>query len=137
MPRTIKPPLPNRTLTFAKRLRKCETDAEKRLWYHLRAKRFQGMKWRRQHPLPPYVMDFYCHAAMLVIELDGGQHGARQDSTRTAFLESLGLQVLRFWDNQVLSETNAVLELIFTAMRARTLSPGPSPAGRGEQWSDM
>jgi very-short-patch-repair endonuclease len=137
MPQTIKPPLPSRTLNFAKELRKHGTDAEKRLWFHLRAKRFQGIKWRRQHPLPPYIVDFYCHSLRLVVELDGGQHTVQQDSVRSAYLESMGLQVLRFWDGHVLMETDAVLEAILNSIRERTLSPSPSPGGRGEQWSKM
>ena len=137
MPQTIKPPLSSRTLTYAKRLRKCGTDAEIKLWYHLRAKRFQEMKWRRQHPQPPYVVDFYCHAARLIVELDGGQHSMQQDAARSVYLESMGLQVLRFWDNQVLREMEAVLDAIFILIRERTLSPNPSPNGRGEPWSKV
>ena len=136
MPRTIKPPLPSRTLAFGRELRRCGTDAERLLWYLLRAKRFQGYKWRRQHPQPPYVLDFYCHAAKLVVELDGGQHTSESDKARTRYLESRGLTVLRFWNNQVLNETEAVAMAIFLALRNRTLSPDPSPEGRGGQWSE-
>lgn len=136
MSRTIKPPLPSQTLAFGRELRRRGTEAERLLWYLLRAKRFQGYKWRRQHPQPPYVLDFYCHAAKLVVELDGGQHTSESDKARTRYLESRGLTVLRFWNDQVLNETEAVVMAIFVALRDRTLSPDPSPKGRGEQWSE-
>ena len=136
MPRTIKPPLPSQTLAFGRELRRRGTAAERLLWNLLRAKRFQGFKWRRQHPQPPYVLDFYCHAASLVVELDGGQHTTESDKTRTRQLESKGLTVLRFWNHQVLNETEAVAMAIFLALHDRTLSPNPSTKGRGETRSD-
>ncbi|MGH8158694.1 MAG: endonuclease domain-containing protein [Rhodanobacter sp.] len=126
-----KPPLPTRTLTTAKTLRTTSTDAELKLWYHLRARRLGGFKFRRQHPLPPYVVDFYCDELRLTIELDGSQHSEEVDSTRTHALERQGLLVLRFWDNQVLQETAAVLEAILSIARDRTLSPTPLPMGEG------
>jgi very-short-patch-repair endonuclease len=67
------------------------TDAERRLWYHLRARRLSGLKFRRQHPIPPNVADFYCEAAKLVVEVDGSQHDAGPDSARTKKLERMGL----------------------------------------------
>ncbi|KZC41582.1 DNA methylase, partial [Rhodanobacter sp. FW510-R12] len=99
-----KPPLPTRTLNTAKSLRTAGTDAEHKLWYHLRARRLGGFKFRRQHPIPPYVVDFYCDELELVIELDGSQHSEEIDRTRTQALERQGLLVLRFWDNQALQE---------------------------------
>lgn len=75
------------------------TEAERELWYHLRAGRLQGMKFRRQHPLPPYVVDFYCEAAQLIVELDGSQHSEAVDAKRTHALEQKGMRLLRFWDN--------------------------------------
>ncbi|MDE2157183.1 MAG: endonuclease domain-containing protein, partial [Xanthomonadaceae bacterium] len=107
-----KPPLPTQTLASAKSLRTTSTDAECKLWYHLRARRLGGFKFRRQHPIPPYVADFYCDRLNLVIELDGSQHNEESDLTRTLALQRQGLFVLRFWDNQVLQETEAVLEAI-------------------------
>jgi very-short-patch-repair endonuclease len=133
MHRTVKPPLPSRTLEFARQLRSRATDAERILWYHLRAKRFQGWKWRRQHPLPPYILDYYCHAARLVVELDGGQHNDGKDRARLDYLESRGLRVMRFWDNQLLRETEQVLEAIFQALSGPALSPAPLPAGEGNE----
>ena len=128
-----KPPLPTRTLNTAKSLRTASTDAERKLWYHLRARRLSGFKFRRQHPIPPYVVDFYCDELKLVIELDGSQHSEEIDSTRTHALERQGLLVLRFWDNQVLQETDAVLKAILTVALDRTLSPTPLPVGEGLQ----
>jgi len=126
-----KPPLPSRTLATAKSLRTTSTDAEIKLWYHLRAKRLGGLKFRRQHPIPPYVADFFCEELKLVIELDGSQHNEGADSARIHALERQGLLILRFWDNQVLQEIEAVLEAILNFARNRTLSPTPPPAGEG------
>ncbi|MEO8779049.1 MAG: DUF559 domain-containing protein [Rhodanobacter sp.] len=130
---THKPPLPTRTLSRAKSLRRTATDAEIRLSYHLRAKRLAGLNFRRQHPTPPYIADFYCAALRLVIELDGSQRDEDVDSVRTQSLERQGLVVSRYWDNQVLQETEAVLEAILNFSRDRTLSPTRSPKGDGHQ----
>jgi very-short-patch-repair endonuclease len=126
-----KPPLPTRTRDHARELRRQSTDAEQRLWLHLRAGRLNGLKFRRQHPIPPYVADFYCESARLVIELDGSQHNEGVDDARTRFLELLGLKVLRYWDNEVLQQTDAVLEAIWSVAQDRTLSPTPLPEGEG------
>ncbi|THD09922.1 endonuclease domain-containing protein [Rhodanobacter lindaniclasticus] len=126
-----KPPLPTRTLTTAKSLRTASTAAEIKLWYHLRARRLVGLKFRRQHPIPPYIADFYCEELKLVVEVDGSQHDEETDGIRTHSLERQGLVVLRFWDNQVLQETAAVLEAILDFARGRTLSPTPPPEGEG------
>jgi very-short-patch-repair endonuclease len=116
----VKPPLPTRTLASAKTLRTASTDAENKLWYYLRAGRLGGFKFRRQHPLPPYIADFYCDELKLVIELDGSQHSEESDLTRTNALERQGLLVLRFWDNQVLQEIEAVLEVILNTAQGRS-----------------
>ncbi|WP_108470815.1 endonuclease domain-containing protein [Rhodanobacter thiooxydans] len=126
-----KPPLPTQTLATAKSLRATSTDAERKLWYYLRAHRLGGFKFRRQHPIPPYVADFYCDGLKLVIELDGSQHSEEIDSTRMQALERQGLLVLRFWNNQVLQEIEAVLEAILNFARHRTLSPTPPPEWEG------
>jgi very-short-patch-repair endonuclease len=107
------------------------TDAERELWLLLRGGRLSGLKFRRQHPFPPYVLDFYCASEKLVIELDGSQHSEKADAARTTFLRRSGLTVLRFWDNHVLTETDAVLEAILDAVGDRTLSPTPLPEGEG------
>jgi len=127
----INPPLPSRTRVHARDLRQTSTDAERKLWYHLRGGRLDGLKFRRQHPIPPYVVDFYCEASKLVVELDGSQHGEAADRTRAAFLESHGLTILRYWDNDVLQQTEAVLEAILDAAGNRTLTPTPLPTGEG------
>lgn len=120
-------------LERAKSLRSNQTDAEQRLWYYLRAHRFMGLKFRRQKPVGNYIVDFVCRSHMLVVEVDGGHHSEQlaYDYRRDAYLKSEGFTVLRFWNNQVLNETEAVLEFIHQTVE--TLSPSPSPAsGRGE-----
>ena len=90
-----------------------QTNAEQLLWYLLRNRQFCGIKFRRQHPVEPYVLDFYDHEEQLGIELDGGQHNEperkRRDKERTTFFESKGIRVIRFWNHEVLQETEAVL----------------------------
>jgi very-short-patch-repair endonuclease len=124
--------LPDDLLIFARNLRKVQTDAETSLWRLLRDRRLAGKKFRRQHPIPPYVVDFYCHEQKLVIEVDGGQHSEarRYDEARTYFLEKQGLRVIRFWNNEVLKETEVVLEKIWRELNQP--SPlTPLPEGEG------
>ncbi|WP_334135829.1 endonuclease domain-containing protein [Acinetobacter schindleri] len=106
--------LDSQLLIFAKSLRHTATDAEHLMWQVLRAKRFMHLKFRRQHVIQPYIVDFYCHEIGLVIELDGGQHGMddaiEYDTERTKFLEALGLTVVRYWNHDVLGRTDVVLE---------------------------
>ena len=123
-----KPPLPTRTVATAKLLRTSTTDAEIKLWYHLRAKRLGGLEFRRQYPVPPYIADFYCEELRLVIELDGSQHDEEIDRTRTSALERQGLVLSRFRDNQVLQEIEAVLEAILNFARDRSHEPQAGPA---------
>lgn len=115
----------------ARRLRKESTDAEKRLWLHLRAHRYGGHKFKRQQPIGPHIVDFVCFHARLVIEIDGGQHmdAARSDSIRDAWLAREGFRVLRFWNNEVLGNTEGVMQEILSSLHAP--SPQPSPT-RGE-----
>lgn len=127
----VKPPLPTRTLQDARALRGRMTDAERRLWLHLRAGRLNGFKFRRQHPIPPYIADFCCIEARLIVELDGSQHTESSDRERTLFLQAQGWCMLRFWNHDALTQTDAVLEAILQALAARTLSPTPLPGGRG------
>ena len=91
---------------FARGLRRRQTDAERRLWARLRDRRLLGAKFARQVPIGSYVVDFCCRERKLIVELDGGQHAAHadHDAGRTAFLQALGYRVLRFWDNDALSE---------------------------------
>ena len=103
----------NRLVNTAKTLRKSQTDAEKLLWKHLRAKQMEGFKFRRQQPLRNYVIDFICLEQSLVIEVDGGQHADnKKDEERDAWLKSEGFKVLRFWNNEVLTNLKGVLEVI-------------------------
>ena len=110
------------------------TDAEMRLWQLLRARNLKDFKFRRQHPLGPYVADFICLDRRLVIEVDGGQHQeqAPYDAKRTSDLEAAGYRVLRFWDNDGLLKTSDVMEAIYQALQA---APHPTPlpvhTGRG------
>ncbi|WP_180063231.1 endonuclease domain-containing protein [Acinetobacter sp. YH16042] len=101
-------------LIFAKSMRHTATDAEHLMWQILRAKRFMNLKFRRQHVIEPYIVDFYCHEIGLVIELDGSQHGTddaiEYDAERTKFLEALGLTVVRYWNHDVLGRIDVVLE---------------------------
>ena len=101
-------------LEFAKTMRSNATDAEYLIWQLLRAKRFMNLKFRRQHVIAPYIVDFYCHELGLVIELDGSQHGTddaiEYDAERTKFLEALGLTVVRYWNHEVLGRTDVILE---------------------------
>lgn len=130
-PRTIQPS-PSDALANARALRAASTVAEQRLWYRLRAGRLSGLKFRRQHPIPPCIADFCCVSARLIVELDGSQHGGMVDSERVAYVRGQGFKVMRFWNNDVLQRTEAVLEEILQAAQERTLTPDPSPIGRGE-----
>jgi len=117
---------------LAKGLRKRSTDVEQLLWSYLRAGRFEGMKFRRQHPIGRYIADFVCLERRLIIELDGGQHALAEelpkDSQRDAWLEKEGYSVVRFWDNEVFTNTSGVLEVI----RERLQAPSPqSPPLKG------
>jgi very-short-patch-repair endonuclease len=116
---------------FARHLRQSQTEAEIRLWTFLRGSRLDGFKFRRQHPIPPYVLDFFCDAAKLAVELDGSQHSEVADLERTRALQSKGIRVLRFWDNDALRRTDAVLEAILASLRDPTLTPTPLPMGEG------
>jgi very-short-patch-repair endonuclease len=107
------------------------TDAERKLWQHLRGSQLDNFKFRRQHPIPPYIADFCCVEEKLIVELDGSQHNQDKDAARTRFLVSRGWRVIRFWDNEALVQTEGVVEAIWNQMRNRTLTPTPLPAGEG------
>jgi very-short-patch-repair endonuclease len=90
----------------ARTLRATMTDAERRLWSVLRSRRLQGYKFRRQRPIGPFIADFACIEHRLVVEADGGQHlEGEYDARRTAWLEARGWRVLRFWNNEILANT--------------------------------
>ena len=116
-------------------LRSGMTDAERRLWSRLRGEQL-GVKFRRQHPLGSYVLDFACLSCKLVVEVDGSQHldQVSYDARRTAWLESRGYVVLRFWANEVLSETDGVVGRIFEVLSASAVvAPSPTLPQRGRE----
>jgi very-short-patch-repair endonuclease len=103
-------------------LRRNMTDAERTLWRELRHDRL-GRRFRRQHPIPPYVADFACVEARLVVETDGGQHADRRDQARDAYLRRQGWRILRFWNNDVLQNTSGVLQTIAAALTEENSPP--------------
>ena len=100
----------------ARALRRDMTVAEKSLWSELRSRKLAGLKFRRQRPIGPYIVDFVCYDPRLVVELDGGQHGERErsedDVARTEWLNARGFKVIRFWNNDVLQNMDGALETI-------------------------
>ena len=106
-------------------LRRNQTDAEKLFWMRIRNRQFYGMKFFRQYSTGPYILDFYCPKLKLAIELDGGQHthedNLEYDAERSAYPKSQGIDVMRFWNHEVLQDTDSVL-----AMIAQKITP-PSP----------
>jgi adenine-specific DNA-methyltransferase len=120
LPPNAKFALDPRILSFAREQRQNHSDAESLLWAILRARRFCGMKFRRQHAIAGYILDFYCDAAKLAIELDGGQHNTdqarRYDADRSLFLQERGIVVLRYWNHEVFEELESVLESIYSAL---------------------
>ena len=102
---------------FAKQLRGRMTDAEQLLWRHLRAHRLGGRKFRRQQPIGPYIVDFVHFGTRVIVEADGGQHAlSASDRRRDDWFVAEGFTVLRFWNNEILNETDAVLGRIFDAV---------------------
>ncbi len=120
----------------ARRLRRDATDAERALWRRLRGKQLDGLKFRRQHVIGRFVLDFYCHECRLAVELDGGQHGEaaqrRRDDARTLFLERRGVAVVRYSNLEALRETGAVLEDLRRRAAARRRWPSPDPSRERE-----
>lgn len=100
----------------AAKFRRDRTDAEDRFWQAVRNRQLDGFKFRFQHTLWPYVADFACLEAMLIVELDGGQHSKVKDARRTAFLEAKGFRVLRFWNHDVLENLEGVLVVVGAAL---------------------
>ena len=121
---------------IARKLRRKQTDAERKLWFLLRDRRLGGWKFRRQFPIDRFVVDFFCVDAHLIIELDGGQHALRvdADANRTRILEAMGYLVLRFWNNDVMQNIDGVVEEIVAALeRHRSEPPHPNPLPSGER----
>ena len=124
------------TLAKAQRLRRELTYAERKLWSLLRNRQLEGAKFRRQQPIGPFIADFVCQERRLIVEADGGQHAdSRADERRTAFLESKGCRILRFWNNDILKNMDGVAQVIADALStphpAQAAPESPSPS-RGE-----
>ena len=140
----------------ARKLRRSSTDVERKLWHRIRDKQVEGFRFRRQRPIEKYIVDFICLDARLIVELNGGQHAENvaHDKKRTAFLESLGYRVLRFWNSEVIENIEGVLERLREALLLTRVDPtltlplagegtdlvgadviaiAPSPAKRGKQ----
>lgn len=117
----------------ARSLRRNQTEAERRLWMRLRFRQVDGAKFRRQHPIGPFIADFFCLERSLVVELDGGQHAlhTERDQRRTEFFTLHGYQVIRFWNHEVLEDMDAVLQRILDVLQHP--HPSPLPAGEGEK----
>ena len=119
-------------IAIAKKLRINSTDTEKYLWKYLRGRQLEGFKFRRQQPIGKYIADFINLERKIIIEVDGGQHlENKKDKLRDKWLEEQGYEVLRFWDNEVLTNIEGVMESI----RKKIYSPSPSPSpseGRGK-----
>ena len=122
----------------SRRLRRDSTDAEQRLWFHLRSRNLGGFKFRRQLTIGPFIADFVCRETKIIVEADGGQHGSERDARRTHYLESLGWKVLRFWNHDILQQTDAVLESILLACEKRSPLPraGEDDSAEAERGED-
>lgn len=145
-------PLDHFKKTNARRLRTEMTDAERILWSKLWFIPLEGTHFRKQVPIGPYFADFACHKLRLVIELDGSQHGEEQarryDEKRTAFMNSAGYRVVRFWNYEVFKELESVLDTIFAIVHEQQIllaetrfihptpaqSADPPPQGEGEEY---
>ena len=112
-------PIRRRTSPHAARLRRDKTDCEQRFWLAVRDRRLGGFKFRFQHSVWPSVADFACLEAMLIVEIDGGQHGSPADAKRTAVLEAKGYKVLRFWNSDITQNMQGVLETVLAECEAR------------------
>jgi very-short-patch-repair endonuclease len=111
-------------------LRRNQTDAERALWAKVRNKQFFGIRFFRQYSIGPYIVDFYCPTMKLAVELDGGQHGQsdsrENDSARSEYLRTQGIDVMRFWDNEVLLDIESVLSKL-----APKVTPSVPPPSQG------
>ena len=110
------------------------TDADQRLWQHLRGRQLEDCKFRRQHPFGDYILDFACLEPEIVIELDGGQHAqdAAYDARRTECLDRAGFKVPRFWNNEVFENIEGVRGMIITALTLASTPSPPNPPLEGE-----
>jgi len=123
--------MPNLT-PLARKLRTNQTEAEKRIWSRLRSRQIEDAKFVRQYPIGNAIADFCCRSLRLVVELDGGQHAENpQDEERTRRIEAAGFRVIRFWNNDVLANTDGVLEAIAQEIRIARNNPHPDPPPNG------
>ena len=114
---------------FARQLRRQMTDAEASLWHHLRNRTLMGCKFRRQHPIGPYIVDFACVERKLVVELDGSRHAdSASDSARTSWIQANGYRVLRFWNNDALRQQQVVLAVILEVLESAGALAGSEAA---------
>jgi very-short-patch-repair endonuclease len=130
-------PVSSRAAANAKALRRDMTEPKRRLWWHvLHRLPLEGSHFRRQVAIGPYIADFCCLAARLIVEVDGNQHGFEEalarDAKRTSYLEGQGFRILRFSNRDVMTEIDVVLNTIHAALAGATPTPGPSPQGGGE-----
>ena len=123
-----------RIVAVARKLRRTSTDVERKLWHRIRDKQVEDFRFRRQRPIGKYIVDFICLDAKLIIELDGGQHADSVvlDEKRTVFLESLGYQVIRFWNNEVIENMDGVLARIQEELLRARANPTPALPLAGE-----
>ncbi|MBV9755441.1 MAG: endonuclease domain-containing protein [Alphaproteobacteria bacterium] len=119
-------------------MRREPTPAERKLWSALRNWQVDGLKFRRQVPIGPYIADFFCPTARLIVEVDGDTHGKpNHDLRRDRWMHAQGLRVLRVWNNEVLSTLDGVLQHIRDAVRTAPLPPTPSRKGRGSKAAEL
>ena len=120
----------NKLQNIAKILRRRPTEAEKFMWRYLKSRQLEGLKFRRQEPIGNYVVDFVCYEKKIIVEIDGGQHCVERDGNRDRWLESQNFKILRFWNTEVLKNSQGVWEVI----RKNCLScdpPSPAPPIKG------
>jgi len=129
-----------RNVDRARELRAGMTDAEQKLWRYLRNRQLHEFKFRRQHEIGCYIVDFACVDSKLIVELDGGQHLEQMayDAHRTRQLKIMGYNLLRFWNNDVLTNTESVLEVILNTLASPAPHPSPLPDGeRGQAAAEI
>jgi len=127
-------------LDLKRRLRSDMTGPEKRLWSRLRSRQLQGIKFRRQHGIGPHIVDFYCPEQSLVVEIDGDSHAdgkqREKDRRRDRYLQSIGLRVVRYTNDDIMKNLDGVLEDLQKRVSSRSTSPHPSLSRRGEEMAD-
>ncbi len=127
-----------RLIVFARQMRRVPSPTEKLVWRLLRSHRLSGFRFRRQHPVEPYIADFYCAVAQLVIEFDGDTHVGQEenDRVRTQLLESRGFKVLRFWNSELFDDSETVIEAIYREC-VRRVSNDSRFVGRLSEWGQF